>query len=63
MPRVRGLPQAMLGQFALKYQGSSPLTLKYVRKVSFVTVAGLMNTPYKMLEFALSNVYEAGLPD
>ncbi len=63
MSGVRGLPQAMLGQFALKYQGSDPLTLRHMRKVSFVTVAGLMNTPCKMLEFALLSVQEPGLPD
>ena len=62
MPRVRGLPQAMLGHIALKNQGSDPLTL-YAPQVSFVTVAGLMNTPCKMLEFALLSVQEPGLPD
>ncbi len=59
---VRGLPQVMLGHIALKNQGSDPLTL-YARQVPFVTIAGLMKTPCKMLEFGLLSVKEPGLPD
>ncbi len=62
MSGVRGLPQVMLGHIALENQGSDPLTL-YARQVSFVTVAGLMKTPCKMLEFALLSGQEPGLPD